>query len=48
MSKWRYRNDARLNDAHRTPITTATRKEIRIELELGGRGPRAYATLLEC
>jgi hypothetical protein len=33
MSKLAVSNDARLNAEHRTPITTATRKRIRIELE---------------
>ena len=48
MSKWRYQNGERLNAARRTSITTATRKEIRIEVVQRRRAPRAGATLLEC
>jgi hypothetical protein len=48
MSKLAVSNDERLNVEHRTPITTATRKGIRIELERIRRGPGSRATLLEC
>jgi hypothetical protein len=47
MSEWRYRYDERLNAEHRTPITTATRKEIRIELVQRRQGPRMRMALLE-
>jgi len=48
MSKLAVSNDERLNVEHRTPITTATRKGIRIELERIRRGPGVRAALLEC